>query len=120
MNTGVISPLSRRQSEKPSTSGITAATPLVAATRSRSLRSSSEGSSKHFAPFGTTQRSVEAWSIMVLTMCPKPRNRPIWIMTRTTEKTMPTSVAMKRSRSWSRLRDASVKVSDMMAIPYSG
>src|SRR5262245_53331345 len=113
MKTGVTSPLSRRQSEKPMTRGTTEATPSTEATLSRSLVSRSEGSSKHFAPFGSTHRSADAWSIMVVTMRPKPRNRPIWIITSTTEKTIPTSVATKRSRSWKRLRDASVRTSDM-------
>src|SRR5207253_11243940 len=64
---------------------------------------------------GSTQRSAEAWSIIVVTIRPKPRYRPIWIITSTTEKTIPTSVATKRSRSWKRLRDASVRTSDMAA-----
>src|SRR5262245_3132709 len=115
MKTGVTSPLSSRQSEKPMTRGTTEATPSTELTLSRSLVSRSEGSSKHFAPFGSTQRSAEAWSIMVVTMRPKPRNRPIWIITSTTEKTIPTRVATKRSRSWKRLRDASVRTSDMAA-----
>src|SRR5579871_1177523 len=34
-------------------------------------------------------------------------------MTRTTENTMPTSVAMKRRRSWNRLREASVMTRDI-------
>src|SRR5690242_14864861 len=50
---------------------------------------------------------------MVVTMRPNPRNKPIWTITSTTENTMPTRVAMKRSRSWNRLREASVRVSDM-------
>src|SRR5262249_46385722 len=88
-------------------------TPSTDPTRSRSLRSTSEGSSKDFAPFGSTQKSAGAWSIMVVTIRLKPRNRPICSIMRTTEKTIPTSVAMKRSRSCNRLRDARISDSDI-------
>jgi hypothetical protein len=99
---------------------MTAPTPSTVARRLRSLRSRSEGSSNDFAPFGTTQRSVEAWSIIVVTIFPNPRNRPIWTITRITEKTIPTIVATKRSRSWNRLRDASVNANRIVAILHCG
>ena len=48
----------------------------------RSRSSSMDGSSKHFVPRGTIQRSAGAWSIMVVTMLSKPRNSPSWTVTR--------------------------------------
>ena len=48
--------------------GTSVAMPSIAPMRLRSLRSISDGSSNHFTYFGTTQRSVEVWSIMLVTM----------------------------------------------------
>jgi len=43
----------------------------------------------------------------------KLRNSPIWMLTSTMEKTMPTTVAMNRNRSCSKFRDAILMISDM-------
>ncbi len=71
-NTGVISPLGSRQSEKPITSGEADATPLTARI-SFCMSPSSDGSSKHLVPWRMTHRSASVCSIMVVTMRPKPR-----------------------------------------------
>lgn len=57
--------------------------------------SMNDASSKLFIPFATIYRSVGAWSMMAVTMRPKPRWRPICTITRTTENTIPIKVATK-------------------------
>ena len=98
-NTGVVPPFGSFHSAKPITSGAASVTPSIDSARKRSRSSSSDGSSKHLVPRGTIHRSASAWSIIVVTMRSKLRNSPICTVTRTIEKTMPTTVAMKRSRS---------------------
>ena len=73
MNTGVVPPFGIRHSAKPITTGVACVTPLIDSARNRWRSSNSEGSSKHFVPSGMIQRSADAWSIIVVTMRPKPR-----------------------------------------------
>ena len=71
--TGVVSPFDNFQSAKPITTGMASATPSTDSARYRLRVSISDGSSKHLVPRGMIQRSADAWSIMVVTMRPKPR-----------------------------------------------
>ena len=73
MKTGVVPPLGIRHCAKPITTGTASLTPLTDSARNLLRSSSNDGSSKHFVPRGMIQRSADAWSIIVVTMRPKPR-----------------------------------------------
>jgi len=99
MKTGVVPPLGNRHWAKPITIGSASIIPAIDKARNLSRSSTSDGSSKHFVPSGTIQRSAGEWSIIVVTMRSKLRNRPICTVTRTIEKTIPMTVAINRSGS---------------------
>ena len=98
-NTGVAEPSDFRQYANPIITGTAAATPSTASAWKRSRPSSKDEDSKLLVSAGAIQRSACAWSIMVVIVRSNPMNSPSCTATRTIEKTMPTTVAMKRTRS---------------------
>jgi hypothetical protein len=67
MKTGVVPPLGNRHWAKPITIGSASVIPFDRQGSKSSRSSTSDGSSKHFVPSGTIQRSAGAWSIIVVT-----------------------------------------------------